>query len=129
MRTLNTLTFGPLNQLVAGLGSKILAPATEIREDKEKISITVEIPGLKKEDISIQIEDLVLTVSGEKKTTEETKEGEYVRSEIYYGKFTRSIGLPPTVDTDSISANYEAGTLKLTVNKKPEVLPKSIAVS
>ncbi|MGZ6040253.1 MAG: Hsp20/alpha crystallin family protein, partial [Phenylobacterium sp.] len=82
-----------------------LVPRMDMRDTKAGLEITVELPGISKDDVKIAIEDDVLTISGEKRTQKETKEEDYRFSERTYGAFSRSIALPRTVDAEKIKAS------------------------
>jgi HSP20 family protein len=103
-------------------------PALDAREDKDKYTVAVEIPGLKKEDINVSVHDGVLTVSGERKSEKEVKEGTVHRSERYYGKFSRSVSLPAEVRADKVSATYKDGVLTVEIPKAEEAKPKTVEV-
>jgi HSP20 family protein len=105
------------------------SPALDAYEDKDKYTVSVELPGMKKEDIAVSVHDGVLTVSGERKSEKESKEGLVHRTERYYGKFTRSVSLPATVYADKVSAAYKDGVLTVEVPKAEEVRPKTIPVN
>ncbi len=80
-------------------------------------------------DISIEVQDNVLTVSGERRFEEEVKEDKYYRIERRYGSFSRSLALPQTVDESKIEAKYENGVLEITVPKAEVAKPKKISVA
>jgi HSP20 family protein len=105
------------------------SPALDAFEDKDKYIVSIELPGLKKEDISVAVHDGVLTVSGERKSEKDSKEGLVHRTERYYGKFTRSVSLPATVKADKVSAAYKDGVLTVEVPKAEEARPKTIPVN
>jgi HSP20 family protein len=105
------------------------SPALDAFEDKEKYTVSVELPGMKKEDISVSVHDGMLTVSGERKSEKDGKEGLVHRTERYYGKFTRSVSLPATVHADKVSASYKDGVLTVEVPKAEEARPKTIPVN
>ena len=104
-------------------------PALDVFDDKDHLTVTVELPGLKKEDINLSLHDGVLTVSGERKTEREQKEGETFRSERYFGRFQRSVTLPTAVDGGKVNAAYKDGILTVTLPKAEEAKPKQIEVS
>lgn len=104
------------------------APVLDALEDNDKYVVSVEVPGLKKEDISVVVHDGVLTVSGERKSEKEVKEGTVHRSERIYGKFSRSVSLPSAVRADAVTAAYKDGVLTVEVPKAEEAKPKSIEV-
>ena len=104
------------------------APAIDVYEAKDKLVVKADLPGLKKEDIDVTIENNVLTIRGEKKHEEEVKKEEYVRTERFYGAFHRSCDLPAVVDVSKVTAEYKNGTLTLELQKKEEAKPKQISV-
>ncbi len=92
-------------------------PAVDILNEKDNVVLNIELPGLKKEDISVKIEDRVLTIEGERKIdNEETKEN-YYRRERTYGSFKRSFNLSDDVLIDDVDASFKDGILKLTLKK------------
>ena len=105
------------------------APALDVHDDKESLTVFVELPGMKKDEIDIALHDGVLTVSGERKMERERKEGETFRSERYFGKFQRSVTLPAAVDAGKVKASYKDGILTIGLPKAEEAKPKHIAVS
>lgn len=104
-------------------------PALDVFDDKDHLTVAVELPGLKKEDIDLSLHDGVLTVSGERKTEREQKEGESFRSERTFGRFQRSVTLPTAVDASKVSAAYKDGILTVTLPKAEEAKPKQIEVA
>jgi HSP20 family protein len=92
-------------------------PRTDVVETKEAYEVHITLPGLKKEEINIDIEGDVLTISGERKMANETKEEKYHMVESYYGKFSRSFNLPEYVDKQQIEASLTDGILKLHIPK------------
>jgi HSP20 family protein len=103
-------------------------PALDAHEDKDKYVVSTDIPGLKKEDINVSVHDGVLTVSGERKSEKEVKEGTIHRTERYYGKFSRSVSLPAAVRADKVSATYKDGVLTVEIPKAEEAKPKTVEV-
>jgi HSP20 family protein len=103
-------------------------PVLDLYDEKDRFLVTVELPGMKKEDINLAFQDGTLTVSGERKHEREGKEGETFRSERYFGKFQRSITLPAAVNAGKISANYKDGVLHIDLPKAEEAKPKQIEV-
>lgn len=99
-------------------------PAVNIKEDETHFELELAIPGQKKEDFNVEIDDNVMTISMETKSEEETTEENYTRKEFSYQSFKRSFTLPETVDEDKIEASYEDGILKFTLPKREELLPK-----
>lgn len=93
------------------------SPRIDISEDEKNIFVEAEIPGTKKEDLKITLQDNILTLKGEKKRVEEKKDKNYYRSERSYGSFSRSFTLPVEVDPDKIDAKFEDGILKVRMEK------------
>src|SRR5690348_7465685 len=105
------------------------SPATDIYEDDEHVTLSVELPGLSEKDINITLEGNALTVSGERKLNKEQKAEKFHRNERFYGTFSRSFILPNTVEPNSIQASYEKGVLQLQMAKRAEAKPKQIKVA
>ena len=103
-------------------------PAVDISENNGNIHVDVEIPGMKKEDIKISLENNVLMLKGEKKQDREFKEENCHRMERRYGSFVRSFELPMPVQADKIKASYKNGILKIDLPKAEEVKPKEIPI-
>lgn len=103
-------------------------PKIDIYEDQDKITVQAELPGMKKEEIDISIEGDVLTISGERKTEHEEKQGEAVRSERYFGRFMRSITLPQPVKNENIQARYQHGILTVTCPKTEQAKRQRIEI-
>jgi len=104
------------------------SPSVDIHEKDKELVLTAEIPGVKEEDVDVEIEDNVLTLRGKKEFEKETKEEDYHRIERSYGSFYRSFTLPTNVDRDKIEANFDDGLLRITMPKKPELKPKKVNV-
>jgi HSP20 family protein len=109
--------------------SGLWAPATDISETKDDVLVSIELPGMKKDEIKVTVQDNLLTIRGEKKQEKEQKDTNYHRMERSYGFFSRSFSLPTTIKEDKIKANYEEGVLKVWLPKADEVKPKEIPVS
>jgi len=115
--------FGRSGQLFTGW-----SPALDLYESGDHLVALVEVPGMRKEDIDISLQDGTLTICGERK--QESTNGETAqRTERYVGTFRRSITLPRRVDAGKVSATYENGILKVTLPKAEEAKPKQIQVS
>jgi HSP20 family protein len=104
------------------------APALDISERKDAYLVTVELPGLKPEDLDITMEDGLLTIQGERQFTHESSEQQFHRVERRYGAFRRSITLPAHVTAEGIQASFEDGVLQILVPKAEEAKPKRIQV-
>ena len=103
-------------------------PPVDIYEDEHKITLKLEVPGMKESDLDIQLENNMLTVKGERKFENEEKEENFHRIERRYGSFYRSFTIPNTVNPESVKANYDAGVLKIELGKRAEAKPKQIKV-
>lgn len=104
-------------------------PAIDLHEDKDNLVVTAEVPGVKKEEIDVSLQDGTLTISGERKHEAKSGEGETYRSERYYGRFQRSIQLPTPVEGDKVKASYKDGVLTVTLPKTEAAKPKQIEVN
>ncbi len=111
------------------LATSNFAPAVDVYEDEHSVTLKIEVPGIDEKDIDVRIENRTLTVHGERKFEKEEKEENYRRVERQYGSFSRTFTLPNTVDTETVSADYEKGVLKIKLTKKAEAKPKQIKVN
>ena len=109
-------------------GTRAWAPALDIAERNDAYVVTVEVPGIKPEQLDITLENGALTISGERRFETETKEQQFHRIERRYGAFRRSITLPNRVKADAIDASFEDGVLRVVVPKAEEAKPKRIEV-
>jgi HSP20 family protein len=122
--------FGNLNsETESALTTASFTPAVDVYEDEKKVVLKLEVPGIEEKDLDVSVENHTLTVKGERKFEKEEKEENFHRIERRYGSFYRAFTLPSTVDTENVAAKYEAGVLKLELNKKPEAQPKQIKVN
>ena len=103
-------------------------PEVDMIEDKDKVMVNVDLPGMKKEDIKVSVQDNTLTIKGERKAEKEEKDKNYHRVERLYGTFCRSFSLPGKVDGQKIKANYKNGVLSIDLPKAEEVKPKEIPI-
>ncbi|MGZ5528022.1 MAG: Hsp20/alpha crystallin family protein [Limisphaerales bacterium] len=103
-------------------------PNVDVYEDKDKITVKAEVPGMKKEDIEVSVEGDLLTIAGERKEEHEEKKGETYRSERYFGRFERSVSLSQQVDPSKVQANYKDGVLTIMLPKSEQHKPKQIEV-
>jgi HSP20 family protein len=111
------------------LATSSFAPAVDVYEDEHNVTLKIEVPGIDEKDIDVRVENNTLTVHGERKFEKEEKEENYRRIERQYGSFSRTFTLPNTVDTESVSADYEKGVLEIKLAKKAEAKPKQIKVN
>jgi HSP20 family protein len=112
-----------------GQAKRSWVPSVDLSETKDAYKVHLDVPGIAKEDLSINYHDGVLTVSGERKSEEKTEDTNYVRLERSFGSFYRSFNLPSAVKADAIQANYKDGVLDIEVPKADEVKPLRIKVS
>jgi HSP20 family protein len=103
-------------------------PAVDISESEGEYLIKAELPGVKKEDIKVTLQEGVLTIQGERKQEKEEKGRKYHRIERSYGTFMRSFTLPDSVDDSKVSAEFKDGLLYLHVPKSEKAKPKAIEV-
>ncbi len=132
--------FSPFNSLSAELDRLFEAPLAELArdtwsptldvlEDKDNYFILAELPGLKREDIKVSLEDGNLTISGERKSETRNEDTSVHCVERFSGHFERSIALPVAVSTDKVKATYTDGVLTLTLPKAEEAKPKKIDIT
>lgn len=108
--------------------SEWIAPLSEASGDENVYKISVELPGVAEEDITLTANDGVLTLKGEKKTEREEKGETWYFSERQYGGFSRSFRLPPDADDEQVNADLKDGVLVVTVAKREQAVPKSSQV-
>ena len=111
------------------LTTTTLAPPVDIYEDEHNIVLKIEVPGIDEKDIDVTIQNLTLTVRGERKIEKEEKEENFRRVERQYGSFTRSFTIPSSVDPGQVSALCDKGVLKISLAKKAEAKPTQIKVN
>ena len=104
-------------------------PAVDVLESKESYLIRAELPGMKREDIKVEVKDGTLVLSGERKSEKPAEGVEYRHAERVAAKFWRSFSLPETVKQDSIEATYKDGILEIRVPKAEEAKPRQIEIS
>jgi len=106
------------------------SPAIESFIDREgkKFHCQVMLPGVDPKDVNLQVQGNTLTISGERSTSRETKEADYLRREITYGSFERSILLPEGVDKDKLNAEYRNGILEITAPIAAAALPRKVEI-
>lgn len=110
-------------------GVTAFVPTVNTREGEFAYHVDVDLPGVKKEDIKVDLNKGVLTISGERKTKEEVKQEDYYKIETYFGKFSRSFTLPDNVDIENIEAKTDNGVLEIVIPKlKDDVSKKSIEI-
>ncbi len=106
----------------------IRMPSIDVYEEKDSVVVKAELPGMKKEDIEVNLAGENLTIKGEKKEDKEVKEDDYYRRERSYGSFLRTVSLPCEVKSDEIKASFKDGVLEVRVPKTEDAKKKSVAV-
>lgn len=117
-------SFNELERSFFGNGAAVSAFRTDIKDMGESYRLEAELPGFAKEDISVDIENELLTISAERRHDSEEKKDSFVKRERFYGSFKRSFDISG-IDADKISAAYSDGILSLDMPKKQELLPQS----
>jgi len=109
-------------------GGREWIPPVDIEETPDAYHVTADLPGLKKEDIHISVQDNVVTIRGERKREEKREDDNFRRYERSYGAFERSFTVHEGFDPDKIDAKYESGVLHLTLPKREESKPRQVEV-
>ncbi len=104
------------------------APAVDVSESDAEYVVSVEVPGCKRDDVSVEVHDNVLTVSGEKRSEREEKKEKSRWVERSYGRFTRSFSLPADANADHIEAAFADGVLTVKIPKTEQTRPKVISI-
>jgi HSP20 family protein len=133
MRELTSLQ-GEMNRLFStffddnGGSVRRWVPAMDLVERDDHLVLRADLPGLSEDDIRIEVQDSVLTVSGDRKTEHEEKREGYYRMERASGSFSRSVTLPEGIDADKIDASFDKGVLEVRIPKPEERKPQRIAI-
>lgn len=133
-RELASMEVDRLNRMFSDLWggenfSRGWSPAVDIyTTDAHDVVLKVDLPEMKREDISVTFENNVLTLKGERKFEGETSRENYQRIERFYGTFSRSFTIPATVDASRISASYKDGVLSVRLPQREEARPKQITI-
>ncbi|WP_028323709.1 Hsp20/alpha crystallin family protein [Desulfatirhabdium butyrativorans] len=104
-------------------------PVVDIFDKDDAIVIHAELPGVKKEDVAIEVKDNVLTLRGERSESKEIKEDKYYRKERTFGSFHRAFSLPSAINPDTIKATFKDGILEIEIPKPEEQKPKQVKIS
>ena len=104
-------------------------PLVDIYDTEKSIMINAELPGLSKEDITLDVKENILTLKGERKFDSEVKDESYYRRERFFGAFERAFTLPSTIDPEKITANFNNGILQIEIPKPEEKKPKQISIN
>ena len=104
-------------------------PAMDVVETGDHFVLKADLPGLSENDVKIELEENVLTISGERKVEHEQKGEGYYRVERSFGAFSRSLTLPEGVDADAIKANFDNGVLEVRIPKPEQQKPRKVQIS
>ncbi len=121
-------SFLPVRWAARGNGGEWL-PKVDITEEKDRVIVRADLPGMKQDEIDVEVDDGVLTIKGERKQETESKEGKTYRVERSYGSFLRSFTLPAGVDGSKVNAAYKNGVLEVVMPKREEAKTKQIKVA
>ena len=109
--------------------ARVWAPAVDVFEDEDKIVLRAELPGMKKEDIDVEMHGDTLTIKGERRFENEEERDNYVRVERAYGRFQRSFTVGTPVKAGQVKASYRDGVLEVSIPKAEETKPKKVEVA
>lgn len=115
--------FDDFATMKSSLNDNVFSPKINISEKENQLIINAEIPGVKKENLKITLQDNILTIEGEKKNELEDSEIKYFLSERSYGSFKRSFTLQENIDSDKVEAKFIDGVLSITLSKIEEKAP------
>jgi HSP20 family protein len=113
----------------AGWGVRTWTPPVDIYETDDALILKAELPGVSKDDVSVEVHQNTLTLRGQRKHEAEVKEENYHRVERAYGTFQRSFVLPTMVDQDKVQATFKDGVLELHLPKSEAAKPKRVAIT
>ena len=115
--------FDDFSSMKSSFNTESFSPKIDISEKGNQLIIDAEIPGVKKEDLKITLQDNILTIEGEKKNVSEESDEKYYRTERSYGSFKKSFTLPEDVDSEKVDAKFNNGVLSISLNKLEEKKP------
>jgi HSP20 family protein len=127
-RLFNTFFDAPTGS-VGGNGGRRWLPAMDLVETDEHFVLRADLPGLAEGDVDVELEDNVLTISGERKAERESRKEGYYRVERASGAFRRSLTLPEGVDPEAIAASFDKGVLEVRIPKPEERKPRKVQIS
>jgi HSP20 family protein len=110
-------------------GMRRWVPAMDLVETQDDFVLRADLPGLSEEDVKIEIEDNVLTVSGERSAEHDSREEGFYRMERAFGSFSRSLTLPKGVNADAVAASFDRGVLEVHIPKPEQAKPRRISIS
>lgn len=117
------------NRSPEGVSSRAWQPPVDVKEDANEITLHVDLPGIKQDDIDIELTGDTLTIKGERKLEDKEQTKNFVRVERVYGTFQRSFSLSAPIKSDQVSASFHDGVLTVRVPKSDETKPKKVLVS
>lgn len=120
--------FGDLNRNQDGI-TRSWSPAVDVVETPERYEVRAELPGVKKEDVEINVENNVLTLRGERKFEKDEQKENFHRIERAYGSFVRSFTLPTRVNPEQVEAKFDTGVLTIQIPKAAEARPRKIEIA
>lgn len=109
-------------------GHQRWVPATDLVETEDSYVLTADLPGLREDDVAVEVDDQVLTISGERRNENEQKSEGYYRVERAFGHFSRSVTLPQGVDENAVTASFNDGVLEVRIPKPAERKPTRVAI-
>jgi len=104
-------------------------PLMDVGEDEEHFVVRADLPGIEETDVNVELEDNVLTISGERKSDSEERTDGYHRIERAYGTFSRSLTLPEGIDPEAIGASFSKGVLEVRIAKPEQRKPRKVAIN
>ncbi|ORX90428.1 HSP20-like chaperone [Basidiobolus meristosporus CBS 931.73] len=128
-RFVNTFFGAPLVRRTDRGDKRTWSPSIDMHDTGKEVVLHAELPGVKKENISLDIHGNSLVLSGETKINKEYEEGGSIYRERQFGNFSRTIPLPKDVDTEKVLANFSDGVLEVKIPKKEQAAPKKISIS
>ena len=128
-RLFNTFFETPSGQGGGPATSRRWLPAMDLVESGDEFVLRADLPGLGEEDVNIEVEDNVLTISGERKSEHEQRGDGYYRLERASGSFSRSLTLPEGVDPESVHASFDRGVLEVRIPKPEQRKPRKVTIS
>ena len=109
-------------------GTQTWTPAVDVFETKDAVVLKVDLPGLTADEVDVEVDENVVTISGERVLKDTVEDGNYYRLERSYGSFSRSLTLPQGIKADEVVASFTDGVLAVTVPKAEEAKPRKVAI-
>jgi HSP20 family protein len=128
-RLFNSAFDAPAGQTGSSGGARRWVPAMDLVETAEDFVLRADLPGMRRDDVKLEIEDNVLTVSGERAAEHTEGEQGYYRLERAFGTFSRSLTLPKGVDGDAVSAQFADGVLEVHIPKPAQSKPRRVEIA